>query len=114
MPPECLPHVPPSISPPLAARVLCLGLGVQSTTSRELKVVETASELLDTALPDTPDDEEVGMPSLLHGFEESPSQHESWPLKQAAPIPIPVNSPPEVPLLSRAVHRPPKPPFPAT
>jgi hypothetical protein len=50
---------------------LCLCLGVQSTTSRELKVVETASELLDTALPDTPADEEMGMPSLLHGFEES-------------------------------------------
>lgn len=48
---------------------LRLGLGARRTTSRELEVVETASELLTTALPDTPADEEMGMPSLLRGFE---------------------------------------------
>jgi division protein 1 len=50
---------------------LRLGLGARRTTSRELEVVETASELLATAaLPDAlPDAGEMGMPSLLRGFE---------------------------------------------
>jgi division protein 1 len=48
---------------------LRLGLGGRRTTSRELEVVETASELLDAALPDTSADGEMGMPSLLRGFE---------------------------------------------
>jgi mitochondrial division protein 1 len=45
-----------------------LGLGTRRTTSRELEVVETASDLLAAALPDAPL-EETGMPSLLRGFE---------------------------------------------
>jgi len=48
---------------------LRLGLGGRRTTSRELEVVETAPELLDVTLPDTPADEEMGMPSLLRGFQ---------------------------------------------
>jgi division protein 1 len=49
---------------------LRLGLGARRTTSRELEVVETASELLAAALPDAlPDGGEMGMPSLLRGFE---------------------------------------------
>jgi mitochondrial division protein 1 len=48
---------------------LRLGLGARRTTSRELEVVETASELLSAALPDVSPDEEMGMPSLLRGFE---------------------------------------------
>jgi mitochondrial division protein 1 len=39
------------------------------TTSRELEVVETASELLATVLPDVSPEEEMGRPSLLRGFE---------------------------------------------
>jgi len=47
-----------------------LGLGARRVTSRELDVVETASELLAAVLPDAlPDDEELGRPSLLRGFE---------------------------------------------
>ena len=48
---------------------LRLGLGARRTTSRELEVVETASELLAAPLADASPDEEVGMPSLLRGFE---------------------------------------------
>ncbi len=48
---------------------LRLGLGARRTTSRELEVVETASELLATALPDASPDNEIGRPSLLRGFE---------------------------------------------
>ncbi len=48
---------------------LRLGLGARRTTSRELEVVETASELLATALPDASPDGEMGRPSLLRGFE---------------------------------------------
>ena len=50
---------------------LRFGLGARRTTSRELEVVETASDLLAAALPDAPPDEEMGMgmPSLLRGFE---------------------------------------------
>jgi division protein 1 len=48
---------------------LRLGLGARRTTSRELEVVETASELLTAALPDAPQPDEMGMPSLLRGFE---------------------------------------------
>lgn len=47
---------------------LRLGLGAQRKTSRELEVVETASDLLAAALPDA-SPEEMGMPSLLRGFE---------------------------------------------
>ncbi|KAI0307444.1 WD40-repeat-containing domain protein [Multifurca ochricompacta] len=47
---------------------LRLGLGARRTTSRELEVVETASELLAVTLPDA-SSEERGMPSLLRGFE---------------------------------------------
>lgn len=46
-----------------------LGLGARRTTSRELEVVETASELLAAALPDASPEEEMGRPSLLRGFE---------------------------------------------
>lgn len=46
-----------------------LGLGARRTTSRELEVVETASELLTAALPDASPEEEMGKPSLLRGFE---------------------------------------------
>jgi division protein 1 len=49
---------------------LRLGLaGARRTTSRELEVVETASELLAAALPDASPDGETGAPSLLRGFE---------------------------------------------
>ena len=48
---------------------LRLGLGARRTTSRELEVVETASELLAAPLPDALPDGEMGMPSLLRGFE---------------------------------------------
>ena len=49
---------------------LRLGLGARRTTSRELAVVETASELLGAPLPDAfLEEEELGMPSLLRGFE---------------------------------------------
>ena len=48
---------------------LRLGLSARRTTSRELEVVETASELLAEALPDAFPNEELGMPSLLRGFE---------------------------------------------
>jgi mitochondrial division protein 1 len=48
---------------------LRLGLGARRTTSRELEVVETASELLATALPDASPDNEMSRPSLLRGFE---------------------------------------------
>ena len=49
---------------------LRLGLaGGRRTTSRELEVVETASELLAAALPDASPDGETGVPSLLRGFE---------------------------------------------
>ncbi|KAI9509879.1 WD40-repeat-containing domain protein [Russula earlei] len=48
---------------------LRLGLGARRTTSRELEVVETASEILATALPDALPDDEMGRPSLLRGFE---------------------------------------------
>jgi mitochondrial division protein 1 len=47
---------------------LRLGLGARRTTSRELQVVETASDLLAAALPDA-SPEETNMPSLLRGFE---------------------------------------------
>ena len=40
-------------------------------TSRKLKVVETASELLNAALHDTLAVKEMGMPSFLHDFEAS-------------------------------------------
>ena len=47
-----------------------LGLsGARRTTSRELEVVETASDLLAAALPDASPEEEMGRPSLLRGFE---------------------------------------------
>lgn len=48
-----------------------LALGARRTTSRELQVVETASELLAAALPDpSPEEEEMGSrPSLLRGYE---------------------------------------------
>jgi division protein 1 len=46
-----------------------LGLGARRTTSRELEVVETASELLAVVLPDPSPEEEMGRPSLLRGFE---------------------------------------------
>jgi mitochondrial division protein 1 len=48
---------------------LRLGLGARRTTSRELEVVETASELLTAALPDASSPEDTCMPSLLRGFE---------------------------------------------
>ena len=48
---------------------LRLGLGARRTTSRELDVVETASDLLAAALPDASSPEDTCMPSLLRGFE---------------------------------------------
>jgi mitochondrial division protein 1 len=48
---------------------LRLGLGARRTTSRELEIVETASELLAAPLPDVSPDKEMGVPSLLRGFE---------------------------------------------
>jgi len=51
--------------------LLHLGFGTWHITPHKLKVVETASELLDAALPDTLADEEMGMPNLLHDFEAS-------------------------------------------
>jgi hypothetical protein len=44
---------------------LRLGLGARRTTSCELEVVEMASKLLAAALPDAPQLDEMGMPSLL-------------------------------------------------
>lgn len=52
---------------------LRLGLGALCMTSREPGVVETASELLNAVLPDTPADEDMGMPSFLHGIEATAS-----------------------------------------
>ena len=61
-----------------------LGLGARRTTSRELEVVETASELLATALPDASPDDELGKPSLLRGFEATMPSADSARVRRRA------------------------------
>ncbi|KAH9005869.1 WD40 repeat-like protein [Lactarius hatsudake] len=63
---------------------LRLGLGARRTTSRELQVVEMASELLAAPLPDASPDEEVGMPSLLRGFEATVPSADSARVRRRA------------------------------
>ncbi|KAH9994454.1 WD40 repeat-like protein [Russula vinacea] len=61
-----------------------LGLGARRTTSRELEVIETASELLATALPDASPDDELGKPSLLRGFEATMPSADSARVRRRA------------------------------
>ncbi|KAH9177091.1 WD40 repeat-like protein [Lactarius sanguifluus] len=62
-PSACRPRDPRSTLPPIGRTPLRLGLGARRTTSRELQVVETASELLAASLPDASPDEEATVPS---------------------------------------------------